>query len=193
MMRRLRILLWLLVLVAAGALAFLLLRQPPASPAAVAPSLNLTLGGPFTLVGADGQPFASASLNGRPYAIFFGFTHCPDVCPTTLARMIRLVPILKLGAIDPNGPNARRHGSRNDLRQGGLAGAARPDDAKQFPGLDLEVDAEDDGIAVRPANADLVDFQPPFGIGQASMYAIGRHAGHDVGQPGQRRPGTGQR
>jgi protein SCO1/2 len=58
----------------------------------------LNLGGPFTLVGADGSPFSSSKLNGRPYAIFFGFTHCPDVCPTTLARMVRLRNQLGRGA-----------------------------------------------------------------------------------------------
>ncbi len=50
----------------------------------------MSLGGPFTLTGADGRTFSSAVLAGRPYAIFFGFTHCPDVCPTTLARMAKL-------------------------------------------------------------------------------------------------------
>ncbi|QNP43589.1 SCO family protein [Sphingomonas daechungensis] len=50
----------------------------------------VSFGGPFTLTGADGKPFSSARLNGKPYAIFFGFTNCPDVCPTTLARLIRL-------------------------------------------------------------------------------------------------------
>ena len=55
------------------------------------------LGGPFTLTGSDGQPFSSARLAGRPYAIFFGFTHCPDVCPTTLARMARLRKALGRG------------------------------------------------------------------------------------------------
>ena len=49
-----------------------------------------TIGGPFTLVGADGKPFASSRLAGRPHVVFFGFTHCPDVCPTTLARLVRL-------------------------------------------------------------------------------------------------------
>ena len=47
-------------------------------------------GGPFTLVGADGKPFGTDQLNGKPYALFFGFTHCPDVCPTTLARLVKL-------------------------------------------------------------------------------------------------------
>jgi protein SCO1/2 len=36
------------------------------------------------LVDQSGRPFSGAALVGRPYAIFFGFTHCPDVCPTTL-------------------------------------------------------------------------------------------------------------
>jgi protein SCO1/2 len=44
-------------------------------------------GGSFNLIDQNGRPFSSASLVGRPYAIFFGFTHCPDVCPTTLVEM----------------------------------------------------------------------------------------------------------
>lgn len=46
-----------------------------------------SLGTPFELTDHNGKPFASARLAGRPYAIFFGFTHCPDVCPTTLLEM----------------------------------------------------------------------------------------------------------
>jgi protein SCO1/2 len=44
-------------------------------------------GGSFELVDHNGRPFASAALAGQPYAIFFGYTHCPDVCPTTLLEM----------------------------------------------------------------------------------------------------------
>jgi protein SCO1/2 len=44
-------------------------------------------GGSFELTDHNGRPFASTALAGRPYAIFFGFTHCPDVCPTTLLAM----------------------------------------------------------------------------------------------------------
>lgn len=43
-----------------------------------------SIGGPFVLTGTDGKPFDSASLAGKPHAVFFGFTHCPEVCPTTL-------------------------------------------------------------------------------------------------------------
>ena len=90
MVRQVRLLLWLMVLLALGALAFLLLRQSDPAAKATPSNAAMNLGGPFTLVGADGRQFSSAKLNGRPYVIFFGFTHCPDVCPTTLARMVRL-------------------------------------------------------------------------------------------------------
>ena len=89
-MRQVRILVWILVVLALAGLAFLMLRPPPqptASQTNVTPS---SFGGPFTLVGSNGQPFESSSLAGKPYAIFFGFTHCPDVCPNTLARLVRL-------------------------------------------------------------------------------------------------------
>lgn len=42
------------------------------------------IGGPFSAVRTDGQAITHADLKGRPHALFFGFTHCPDVCPTTL-------------------------------------------------------------------------------------------------------------
>ncbi len=56
------------------------------------------LGGPFTLVGSDGKPFSSTKLSGKPFVIFFGFTHCPDVCPTTLARLVKFRQQLNAGA-----------------------------------------------------------------------------------------------
>ena len=86
-MKALRIVLWLLVAAAAVALAALYWRQstPPESHAQ-----QVSLGAPFTLIDSKGQPFASSRLAGRPYALFFGFTHCPDVCPTTLARLVKL-------------------------------------------------------------------------------------------------------
>jgi protein SCO1/2 len=45
------------------------------------------IGAPFSLIDQNGAAFSSEALNGKPYAIFFGFTHCPDVCPTTLFEM----------------------------------------------------------------------------------------------------------
>ena len=40
--------------------------------------------GDYELVQTDGSAFTKAALVGSPSAVFFGFTHCPDVCPTTL-------------------------------------------------------------------------------------------------------------
>lgn len=41
-------------------------------------------GGPFSLTRHDGEPITDQDLLGRPHAVFFGFSHCPEVCPTTL-------------------------------------------------------------------------------------------------------------
>ncbi len=88
-MSRIRLLLWILVALALIGMGLLVLYpRPTAEP--VATITSGSFGGPFTLVGSDGQPFDSARLAGKPYAIFFGFTHCPDVCLTTLARLARL-------------------------------------------------------------------------------------------------------
>jgi protein SCO1/2 len=42
------------------------------------------IGGPFQLTDQSGQTVTEKNLQGRPTLIFFGFTHCPDVCPTEL-------------------------------------------------------------------------------------------------------------
>jgi len=42
------------------------------------------LGNSVTMLASDGRAVTSAELSGRPYLVFFGYTHCPDYCPTTL-------------------------------------------------------------------------------------------------------------
>jgi protein SCO1/2 len=42
------------------------------------------IGGPFKLVDQNGHQITDADMKGRPFLVFFGYTHCPDVCPTTL-------------------------------------------------------------------------------------------------------------
>ena len=85
-----RVIVWVAAALAAIVLAVLLLRPSATQPQVQSGLPGFTLGGPFTLTGADGKPFSSTKLAGKPYAIFFGFTHCPDVCPTTLARLAQL-------------------------------------------------------------------------------------------------------
>jgi protein SCO1 len=42
------------------------------------------IGGSFAMIAQDGRVVTNADLAGRPYLVFFGYTHCPDVCPTAL-------------------------------------------------------------------------------------------------------------
>ncbi|MFG1292037.1 SCO family protein [Xanthobacter versatilis] len=52
------------------------------------------VGGPFKLVDQTGAPVTEAALKGKPSLIFFGFTHCPDVCPTALFEMSEILTAL---------------------------------------------------------------------------------------------------
>ena len=52
------------------------------------------IGGPFTLIDQDGKPFTDVNLKGKPTLVFFGYTHCPDVCPTTLMEMSQVLSAL---------------------------------------------------------------------------------------------------
>lgn len=82
-MKLFRIVLWIAVLVTASALGFLTYKMTETKEAAVGGPFGV----PFTLVSQNGQPITEKVLTGRPSAVFFGFTHCPEVCPTTLFEM----------------------------------------------------------------------------------------------------------
>jgi protein SCO1 len=45
------------------------------------------IGGPFALTDGDGKTVSDETLRGRPFLVYFGYTHCPDVCPTELAAI----------------------------------------------------------------------------------------------------------
>jgi protein SCO1/2 len=50
-------------------------------------SAGASVGGPFALVDQDGHAVTDRDMAGHPFLVFFGFTHCPDVCPTALFEM----------------------------------------------------------------------------------------------------------
>ena len=52
------------------------------------------VGGPFQLVDQEGRAVSDRDLTGRPFLVFFGFTHCPDVCPTTLFEVSEILRAL---------------------------------------------------------------------------------------------------
>ncbi len=88
---------------AAGALVLVVgvtaLMPKSAQPVA---SGTAAVGGPFSLVDQDGKPATEAILKGKPTLIFFGFTHCPDVCPTALFEMSEI-----FGALGPDADKAQ--------------------------------------------------------------------------------------
>jgi len=88
--RRARLIIWAIVAAVLVVLGVLMLTGQRARQPAQQTMVKADYGGPFTLVGADGKPFGTEQLKGKPYALFFGFTHCPDTCPTTLARLVKL-------------------------------------------------------------------------------------------------------
>jgi cytochrome oxidase Cu insertion factor (SCO1/SenC/PrrC family) len=71
----------LLLAAALGAFALLSLRQTSTG------SGVALVGGPFTMVNQNGETVTEKSFAGKPMLLFFGFTYCPDVCPTELQVM----------------------------------------------------------------------------------------------------------
>nr|WP_234895431.1 SCO family protein [Sinorhizobium meliloti] len=74
------------VLAAVLATAAIVPRSTPQAPQPVTTGQAL-VGGPFQLETVDGKPFSNKDVEGKPYLVFFGFTNCPDVCPTTLFEL----------------------------------------------------------------------------------------------------------
>ena len=70
-----------MVAIAAILLAVMVLRHEAIKPQVA------DIGGPFHLASSKGGTVDSRDLEGKPYAVFFGFTNCPEVCPTTLYEM----------------------------------------------------------------------------------------------------------
>lgn len=76
-----RMALWAVVLVVGGLLAWSSMEWQQAQ----TNGTTLTqLGGPFSLISDKGDVVTHDTVNTKPHLIFFGYTHCPDVCPTTL-------------------------------------------------------------------------------------------------------------
>jgi protein SCO1 len=61
------------------------------------------IGGPLNLEDQNGKTFTDAQMKGHPFLVFFGYTHCPDICPTTLFEMSQMMKAL--------GPDAERVGA----------------------------------------------------------------------------------
>ena len=88
-----------LALVAIAAVGILAIRQYTGMSESIAAETSasentLNIGGPFTLVDQDGQTVTEANYSGRWLLVYFGYTYCPDVCPTSLTRNVDAIELL---------------------------------------------------------------------------------------------------
>ncbi|MEA2834531.1 MAG: hypothetical protein QOG66_2733 [Methylobacteriaceae bacterium] len=81
------LLIFIVGLAALALAAVVALRDPDAPPVS-------SIGGPFTLTGSNGQVITQKNFAGEPTLVFFGYTHCPDVCPATLFEMSEVLRAL---------------------------------------------------------------------------------------------------
>jgi len=89
-LKTLRLALWGVVALVVG-IGLVAMFAPNRTPPEGAQTSHADLvGGAFALTAPDGSRVTDQTLKGMPFAIFFGFTRCPDVCPTTLSRMAQL-------------------------------------------------------------------------------------------------------
>lgn len=74
-------------LLGAGVATLLTRQSPPA------PQTSL-IGGPFAMTADDGRPVTDRDFRGHPFLVYFGYTHCPDVCPTALLDISQVLKVL---------------------------------------------------------------------------------------------------
>lgn len=80
------------VLVAAIAVTALLVFRPDPPPQKIRRITDI--GGPFTMIDHRGEPVTQDTFRGTPFIVFFGFTSCPDICPTALSYALTAVDAL---------------------------------------------------------------------------------------------------
>lgn len=109
-------------------------RDEVAAMAGVTSLEGAKIGGPFTLVGQDGQPVSWSDFAGKYRIVYFGYTFCPDVCPLDL---------------------------QNIMRGYDLFAAQHPDAAKKVQAMFISVDPQRDTPAV--VKDYIANFQPKKG------------------------------
>jgi len=93
MLRRLAVALGITVLVALlPVLSYLGYRQWTGQGVVV--SLTPSIGGPFTLIDGDGKTITDSAFRGKWMVVYFGYTHCPDACPTALNAIVTAIATL---------------------------------------------------------------------------------------------------
>ncbi len=161
-------------------------KEPATQPA-------VRIGGPFQLVDTAGRPVSEKTLRGKPTAIFFGFTYCPEICPTTMAELTNWMKALGADAdrlnvvfvsLDPERDTPaqlKTYLSNFDSRIRGFTGS--PEEvataAKAYRVYYAKVPTEDGGYTVDHSSAIYLfdkdgGFVEPIGYGTPAERAIGQ-------------------
>ena len=94
MLKLLRYGLWALLAALSITIAGKLLDPAPSKNISGTATETNPIGAPFTLIDHLGTPITQHAMKGTPAAVFFGFTHCPEICPTTLYELTNWIDML---------------------------------------------------------------------------------------------------
>ena len=175
-----------------GAILFVTSHSSSTGPALAA------VGGPFHLVDQDGKAVSDEDMKGRPFLVFFGFTHCPDVCPTTLFDMSQMLHALgpdagRIGAlfitVDPERDTPavlKDYLSNFDPHRRGLTPATplrSTPPSRHFASMKVPLDAPAGAAVSTPATDDL-EFNKNAANSTRDLCNDRTHATHAVGAIG---------
>lgn len=161
-------------------------KEPAAQP-------TVKIGGPFQLVDTGGKAVSDKTLLGKPTAIFFGFTYCPEICPTTMTELTNWMKALGPDAdrlnvvfvsLDPERDSPaqlKTYLSNFDPRIQGFTGSpeAVAAAAKAYRVYYAKVPTDDGGYTVDHSSAIYLfdkegGFVEPIGYGTPSERAVGQ-------------------
>ena len=89
-----------IALISSYILIFVELPDKPLSGQGGSIAEDVPIGGKFTLTDQDGNKFSSEQMKGHLSLVYFGFTYCPDICPTTLNKLSSVLATLEKYKID---------------------------------------------------------------------------------------------
>jgi len=106
------------------------------------------IGGPFSLTNQDGEAITEEALKGSYSLVYFGFTYCPDICPTTLVTVDRALQRLPEGIERPRTVLISIDPERDtpDALKSYIETPAFPDDIIALTGTDAAIEAVADGF-----------------------------------------------
>jgi len=143
----------------------------PAPQTASYPSGTAAIGGPIALIDQDGAPATEARFKGKPTVIYFGFAHCPDVCPAALGKLSAALDIMgdEAAALNPVFITVDPERDTPEKLKSYLSFDPR---FTSLTGSQDEVDAVLDAFRVYRAKVELKDSALEYTMDHVSLYYV---------------------